>query len=70
MPREPRIYLAGMPCHVVQRGNNRAACFFTDDDYAFYLEALADACRRYHVHVHAAGQRVDPLSAYLMNRLD
>ncbi len=53
MPRKPRMYLAGMPCHVVQRGNNRAACFFTDDDYAFYLEVLADACRRYHVHVHA-----------------
>ena len=53
MPRKPRMYLAGVPCHVVQRGNNRAACFFTDDDYAFYLEVLADACRRYRVHVHA-----------------
>ena len=49
MPRKPRMYLAGVPCHVVQRGNNRAACFFTDDDYAFYLEVLADACRRYRV---------------------
>ena len=38
MPRKPRMYLAGVPCHVVQRGNNRAACFFTDDNYAFYLE--------------------------------
>ena len=53
MPRKPRMYLAGVPCHVVQRANNRAACFFTDDDYAFYLEVLADACRRYRVHVHA-----------------
>jgi putative transposase len=53
MPRKPRMYLAGVPCHVVQRGNNRAACFFTDDDYAFYLEVLADACRRYQVYVHA-----------------
>ena len=53
MPRKPRMYLAGVPCHVVQRGNNRAACFFTDDDYAFYLEVLADACRRYRVDVHA-----------------
>ncbi|MGB5199922.1 MAG: transposase [Sedimenticolaceae bacterium] len=53
MPRKPRMYLAGVPCHIVQRGNNRAACFFTDDDYAFYLEVLADACRRYRVDVHA-----------------
>ena len=53
MPRKPRMYLAGVPCHVVQRGNNRAACFFTDDDYAFYREVLADASRRYRVHVHA-----------------
>jgi len=53
MPRKPRMYLAGVPCHVVQRGNNRDACFFTDDDYRFYLDVLADACRRYRVDVHA-----------------
>jgi len=53
MPRKPRMYLAGVPCHVLQRGNNRAACFFTDDDYAFYLEVLTDACRRYRVDMHA-----------------
>ena len=53
MPRKPRMYLAGVPCHVVQRGNNRDACFFTDDDYRFYLDVLSDACRRYQVHVHA-----------------
>ena len=53
MPRKPRMYLAGVPCHVVQRGNNRDACFFTDDDHAFYLEVMADACRRHRVRVHA-----------------
>ena len=53
MPRKPRMYLAGVPGHVVQRGNNRPACFFTDDDNAFYREVLADACRRYRVGVHA-----------------
>ena len=53
MPRKPRMYLAGVPCHVVQRGNNRDACFFADDDYRFYREALGDACRRYRVDVHA-----------------
>lgn len=53
MPRKPRMYLAGVPCHVVQRGNNRNACFFADDDYRFYLLALDHACRRYQVDVHA-----------------
>ena len=53
MPRKPRMYLAGVPCHVVLRGNNRGACFFTDDDYRFFLCVLADACRRYQVDVHA-----------------
>jgi putative transposase len=37
----------------VQRGNNRGACFFTDDDYRFYLDAVGDACRRYQVALHA-----------------
>lgn len=29
--------LAGIPLHLVQRGNNRAACFFSDEDRSFYL---------------------------------
>ena len=53
MPRKPRMYLGGMPCHVIQRGNNRAACFYADDDYEYYLSALGDACRRYGVDLHA-----------------
>jgi putative transposase len=38
MPRRPRTYLPGIPSHVVQRGNNREPCFFTDLDYQFYLD--------------------------------
>lgn len=53
MSRKPRMYLAGVPCHVVQRGNNRDACFFADDDYRFYLDVLRGACCRYDVDVHA-----------------
>lgn len=53
MPRKPRMYLAGVPSHVVQRGNNREACFFADEDYLFYLECLKDACLRYGVALHA-----------------
>jgi putative transposase len=47
------MYLAGIPAHVVQRGNNRDACFFCDEDYQFYLEVLGQGLRRYHVSLHA-----------------
>jgi len=53
MPRKARMYIPGIPCHVIQRGNNREASFFSDQDYQFYLECLYDACRRYSVLVHA-----------------
>jgi putative transposase len=47
------MYLADVPCHIVSRGNNRDACFFTLQDYSFYLECLGDAARRYRVAIHA-----------------
>jgi putative transposase len=53
MPRKPRMYLPGVPCHVSQRGNNRAACFFAEQDYHFYLECLGEACDCNAVAVHA-----------------
>ncbi len=53
MPRKPRMYLAGLPFHVIQRGNNRNKVFFADKDYSNYLDYLQDACRRYRVAVHA-----------------
>ena len=34
-----------MPHHVTQRGNRRQQTFFHDEDYAAYLELMADACR-------------------------
>lgn len=33
MPRRPRMYLPGIPAHIVQRGNNGEPCFFHSDDY-------------------------------------
>jgi len=53
MPRKPRMYLPGVPCHVIQRGNNREATFFSEQDYLFYLDCLTDASRKYHVNIHA-----------------
>jgi len=53
MPRRARIKLAGIPVHLIQRGNNRSACFFAEDDYQYYLEHLGEACKKYSVELHA-----------------
>ena len=53
MPRPPRIEIAGIPLHVVQRGNNRAACFFGDIDRRFYLKCLLESAGRRGCTIHA-----------------
>jgi putative transposase len=45
--------LAGIPQHVVQRGNNRQASFFAEQDYTVYLDKLKDYAIKYQVNVHA-----------------
>jgi putative transposase len=39
--------------HIIQRGNNRAACFSGDDDYLVYLANLRLLCAKYGCSVHA-----------------
>ncbi len=53
MPRPPRFDLPGIPCHVMQRGNDRRAVFFDQPDYRVYLEWLGKGARDYCVAVHA-----------------
>lgn len=53
MPRRPRIHLAGVPLHIVQRGHNRDACFFADDDYLAYRHWLAEALKDTGCTLHA-----------------
>ena len=48
MPRMPGVVVPGLPLHVIQRGNNRQAIFFTDQDYY-----------RFHTHLRAAAERSD-----------
>jgi REP element-mobilizing transposase RayT len=43
MSRLPRIVVRGQALHIIQRGNNRQACFFADDDYRYYLDCLRKA---------------------------
>jgi putative transposase len=53
MPRRARIVLPGFPMHLIQRGNNRQACFYADEDYLFYLEWLQRYARQAGCAVHA-----------------
>jgi putative transposase len=53
MPRPPRYPLAGVPQHVIQRGNNRQPVFFHEEDYRMYLACLQDAAATYNSAVHA-----------------
>lgn len=53
MPRRPRIYLPGVPVHLVQRGHNREACFFAEDDFIAYRDWLAEGLQKTECHLHA-----------------
>lgn len=53
MPRQPRFIVPGQPFHVIQRGNNRAAIFASDEDYSVFRDDLAEACHRYACLIHA-----------------
>ncbi len=80
MPRRPRIIVPGTPLHIIQRGNNRQACFFADEDYLFYLDWLkqyaksakctvhAYALMANHVHLLLTPKKADS-AGYLMKRL-
>lgn len=53
MPRRRRMYIPGYTYHVVQRGNNREACFFELENYQTYLRLMAEVLPRYEVSLHA-----------------
>ncbi len=53
MPRRARLTLPGVPHHLVQRGNNKVACFYNTSDYLVYLEWLQLYASRFHCHIHA-----------------
>ncbi len=53
MPRKPRFYAPNITCHIIQRGNNRSACFFNENDFKIYINALTDALIQYNVKLHA-----------------
>lgn len=76
MPRRSRINLADVPQHIIQRGNNRQATFFAEEDYRRYLDWLSDASKKYNCriyayvlmtnHVHLLASSVRPYGLSLM----
>jgi len=81
MPRRSRVRLPDVPQHIIQRGNNRQATFFAEDDYRFYLDCLVDAAHRYgcsihayvlmtnHVHLLASARRLEDGLSRMMQHL-
>lgn len=53
MARQPRLDIAGIAQHIVQRGNDRQACFGRESDYANYLQELREAARKHDCAIHA-----------------
>jgi putative transposase len=53
MPRVARVVVPDVSLHIVQRGHDRAPCFFDEDDYVAYLVALGTYAARFGCAVHA-----------------
>ncbi|MDO6426674.1 transposase [Thalassotalea sp. 1_MG-2023] len=53
MARLPRLDLPNIPQHVIQRGNNRQACFYQEKDYKAYLNWLKYYSLKENVAIHA-----------------
>lgn len=53
MARLPRLGPVGIPQHIIQRGNNRAICFASERDFAFYTNCLKEYSGKYGVSIHA-----------------
>ena len=52
MPRRARMSLPGVSVHLIQRGNNRSACFYADEDYLFYLDVLMEQAKKHGCAIH------------------
>ena len=53
MARRLRVSSAGVPEHLIQRGNNRQAIFACEEDMQAYVGWLKTYAKKYKVSVHA-----------------
>lgn len=51
--RHPRLFVAGQAQHLIQRGNNRGAIFFSDVDRRFFLKLLGESLATQACALHA-----------------
>ena len=63
MPRRARLSVPGIAWHVIQRGNNRSACFYGDDDYSRYLDTLREQAIKHECAIHAQSMRSDSIDS-------
>jgi putative transposase len=47
MPRRARLSIPGIPWRIIQRGNNRGACFHAEEDYRRYLDTLREMAGKF-----------------------
>jgi putative transposase len=53
MGRYARGAIAGTPYHILNRGNNRQAIFFNEEDYAFFLDVMFQAKEKYSCRIYS-----------------
>jgi len=53
MARRPRLFVANIPYHIVQRGNNKNSIFFKEEDYLFFMDVLDEAKEKYPCLIYA-----------------
>jgi putative transposase len=53
MARKPRFKIAGVAQIITQRGNNKQAVFFSEQDYQYYLDIFNEAAIQEECHIHA-----------------
>jgi len=53
MPRQLRFPFPGIPQHLIQRGVDRQACFFLEEDRNTYLHLLGEAASKTGCDIHA-----------------
>lgn len=53
MARPNRVILPGVPVHIIQRGHNRARCFYSTRDFEEYRQVLVEASQRFRCAIHA-----------------
>ena len=66
MPRRACLVVPGIPWHIIQRGNNRTACFYDTRDYQYCLRTLAEKADEFDCSLHAGCLMTNPVHLLLM----